>query len=108
MMVTFLGSDWGDAQKEINDTRGCHARFSFLETLCRDHLEATLEEDGDDARVVYHRGCVLRAYLMVLVDMSIFVDKNITYIDVIYLRYYIYLERVHEYNNELLVWFTST
>lgn len=80
-----------------------HSWKRCVETIWKRHWR-----DGDDARVVYHRGCVLRAYLMVLVDMSIFVDKNKTYIDVIYLRYYIYLERVHEYNNGLLVWFTST
>lgn len=35
---------------------------------------------------------------MYLVDMSIFVDKSATYINVVYLSYFIDLERFHEFN----------
>lgn len=31
MMVTYLGLEQKDALKEIEDTRGCHVRFGFLE-----------------------------------------------------------------------------
>lgn len=30
MMVLYLRVDPGDAQKEMDDTRGCHTRFGFL------------------------------------------------------------------------------
>lgn len=49
MIVTYLGADPSDAQKEIYDTIGCHTRF-----LYRDHLVVEVRVDGDDAWVVYH------------------------------------------------------
>lgn len=49
MTMTYLGVDSSDIQKEIHATKGCHARFSFFETLYRDHLVAVAEADGDDA-----------------------------------------------------------
>lgn len=33
-----------------------------------------------------------------LVDTSMFVDKNATYVDVVYLKYFIGLKAIHEYN----------
>lgn len=98
MMVTYLKADQGDSHEEINDTRGCHSIFSFFETLYRDHLIAVMEADDDDAHAMYHKGRALRVYLIFLVVTSIFMDKSTTYIDVIYLIYFINLERIYEYN----------
>lgn len=50
----------------------------------------TLEEvEGDDAQVVYHRTHALRSHFMVWVDTSIIMDKNVTYVDVVYIKYFI-------------------
>lgn len=38
MMMTYLGFD--PAQQEIDDTSGCHVRFSFFMKNYVDHLNA--------------------------------------------------------------------
>lgn len=48
-MVTQLGSDSSKAQREIEDTRGCQARFSFLSENSINHLNAVVDAIGDDA-----------------------------------------------------------
>lgn len=40
MMVNYLGVEPEDALKEMEDTRGCHARFGFLESQYTHHLVA--------------------------------------------------------------------
>lgn len=86
MIVIYLGVDPGDSQKEKYDTRGCHAKFVFLEMLYKDHLIAAKEEDGDYARVMYHRGCACIPYLIYFVGISIFVNKSEIYVDVVTLE----------------------
>lgn len=66
MMMNYFGVDLLCSKK--NDTRGCHVKFSFSETLCRYHLDVEVETDSDDAQVVYKK----RIY----VEMSIFADKS--------------------------------
>ncbi|XP_050897988.1 uncharacterized protein LOC127104888 [Lathyrus oleraceus] len=53
---------------------------------------------GDDQQVALHRANVMRAYLIYLVGIVIFVDKSATYTDVVYLQYFQDFERIHEYN----------
>lgn len=96
---------WGPKGDEWH--QGCQARFSFVDELYRNHLAAKLEYDGDHAYVFHHRACALRSYLMYLVDMSIFVDKNAHHVDVVCLRYFNDFEKIHKYNWGL-VWFTDT
>lgn len=82
----------------MDETRGCHARFSFLDELYINHLDAVVEVDGDDSQVLHQRTCGLRSYLVYLVGTYIFVDKGVYYADVVYLRYFIDFEHIHEYN----------
>lgn len=49
LMGTQLGVDLGKAQGEIEDTNGCHARFSFLSKNHINHLNAVMNYEGDDA-----------------------------------------------------------
>lgn len=100
IMVIHLGVDSAKVVREASDTRGAHARFSFLEKLYKDHLEGVLNVEGDDVHVEYHRQCALRCYLLFLVNTSIFVDKTTTYINMVYLKYFIDLTAIHEYNWE--------
>lgn len=99
MMVIYLGVDSKKAQQEIDDTKWCLVRFSFLVDLYERHLAAFLDANVDDTRVGHHRAWALRSYLVVLVCMSIFVYKSVTYVDVIHLRYFIDFERNHKYNS---------
>lgn len=75
LMVTQLWVDAGGTQKKIEDTRRCHARFSFLTKKYIDHLNATVNLIGYDAQVVYHKQCALKTYFLLLVNTCIFVDK---------------------------------
>lgn len=72
--------------------------FEFLERLYIYHLYAAVEVDGNDAQVAHHRVCGVRSYLLYLFGTSIFVEKSAYYVHVIHLRYFIDLEKIHEYN----------
>lgn len=58
----------------------------------------SMEVGVDDAQVAYHKACALRSYLLILVSTSIFMDKNVAYVGVIYLKNFIHLEMIIEYN----------
>lgn len=109
MIMQYLGFDPDDVQHEKDDTIGCHARFEFLERLYKYHMDVEVEVDDDDAHKIYHIICALRSYLLYLVGMSMFVDKSAYYVDVVYLRYFIDLGGIHEYNwgNSYLVYMYS-
>lgn len=64
-------------QKEILDTRGCHAGFSFLKQNYINHLDVAENNAGDDAQVLYHRQCTLETYFLFLVGTTI-IDKSVT------------------------------
>jgi len=38
MMIQHLGDDLGDAVKEVTDTNGGHAQFSYLRKIFKEHL----------------------------------------------------------------------
>lgn len=57
-----------------------------------------MDVNGDLTRVAYYNACVLRSCLLGLVGTPIFTNKSVTYVEVIYLRYFINLERTHKYN----------
>lgn len=86
MMVTYLGVDPCDAQKEMDYTRGFHSIFKFMKKLYIDHLATVVEEDDDDTQFLHHKACALGSYL----------------------KYLIYFEQIHEYKWGVLVWFTYT
>lgn len=60
------------------------------------HLATIVDVDGDDEQVSYHSAS--RSSLLVLVRKSVFMDKSVTFVDIIYLIYFINLDRIHEYN----------
>ena len=103
-----MGVDLDDSLKEIEDTRWCHARFRFFESFYTHHLTATKSTDGDNEQVIQHITYALRSYLLHLVVTSKFVDKSSYYEDVVYLRYFSVLEKIHEYNWGPIIWFTCT
>lgn len=71
-------------------------------------MHATQQVVGNDEKVMQYKAFALRVYLLYLVDMSILVDKGVTYVDVVYLRYFADFKRIHDYNLEALVWSTCT
>lgn len=72
IIVDYLGADLGDSLKKIYDTRGYHAIFGVLERLYAHLLIALEEVDGDDEHVMEHKPYALRAYMLYMVDTSIF------------------------------------
>lgn len=51
-----------------------------------------------DMQVEHHQTYGLRFYLLFLVGTYMFMDKSATYVDVVYLQYFIDLTTIHEYN----------
>lgn len=104
MMTVYLGVGLADALKEIEYIRGVHDRFKFLESLYAHHLTAAMQAKGDDEHVMYRKA--LRSYLTYLVGTSIFVDKSVDYVYMVYVRYFTDFEQIHEYNWRGTCWFT--
>jgi hypothetical protein len=97
MTMRYLGSSFGDALDEVNDTRGAHARFSYLMRIFKERLMKQLKFDNEggmkeEVRKFWDQA--LRIYLMYLVGITLFTDKSTTYVDVVYLRYFRDLEVV--------------
>ena len=47
MMIRYLGANLGDANEEVNDSRGAHARFSYLRRIFKERLQLQLELDNE-------------------------------------------------------------
>jgi hypothetical protein len=90
-MVEYLGSDLGDALKEVKKTKGAHCRFSYLETIFKERLKE--QRDLVDEYVVTEevqrlRDQAIRIYLLYLVGITIFSDKSQWNVHVVYLKYF--------------------
>ena len=48
MMIRYLGANLGDANEEVNDSRGAHARFSYLKRIFKERLLQQLEGDMEE------------------------------------------------------------
>jgi len=94
MMVEHLGAGMGDTLKEVNDTKGGHARFSYLKRIFKKRLLKAQEayNVGDRVEMQQMLTKVILIYLLYLVGITLFTDKSFHYMDVAYLKYYRYLE----------------
>ncbi|XP_058773042.1 protein MAIN-LIKE 1-like [Vicia villosa] len=99
-MALYLGMEPKVADFECITTCGPHIRFTKLSTYFEHHLVAAAEAEdaGDDLFTHYHRGCALRCWYMHVEGPAIFVDKSVRYVDVTYLRYFMDLTTVHQWN----------
>ena len=77
---------------------GAHARFEYLKKIYEAEIFIAKQAAGDDEQVADHKVHAMRAYQLYLVGTFIFVDKSVSYTDVIYLQYFLDFERIHEYN----------
>lgn len=71
MMVTYLRDDIRDDVKEVEDTRGRHARFIFLKRMYAHKLTTTEQTAGDNEHIMQHRAYTLRAYLTIYIHIMI-------------------------------------
>ncbi|XP_058746191.1 uncharacterized protein LOC131640685 [Vicia villosa] len=99
-MVGYLGMDPNMEDYECRETGGARIKFSSLIQLYENHLVAApeLEQESDELFTEYHRACALQCWFMLLVGTALFVDKSTTYIDMTYLRYFIDLTIVDQWN----------
>jgi len=99
--VTYLGSDLGDALKEVEKTKGAHCRFGYLERIFKECLKEQRDlvtEYGVTEEVRRLRDQCVRIYLLYLVGITIFTDKSQWAVDVVYLRYFRDLDLVAGYS----------
>src|SRR4051812_37277205 len=98
------------AHFECATTSGPHIRFTTLRIYFEFHLDAAAEAEQEDNELFtqYHRGCALRCWYMHVVGAACFVDKSARYVDVTYLRYFMDLDTVHQWNWGQILWHTST
>jgi len=88
MMRRYLGSSPRNALDEATETRGAHARISYLRRIrFLQQLKAD-NEGGIEDEVQKMWDQALCIYLMYLVGITLFTDKSATYVDVVYLRYF--------------------
>jgi hypothetical protein len=84
-MVEYLGSDMGEALKEVEKTKGAHCRFSYLETIFKERLKEQRDLAAEYGVTEEVRRCI---YLLYLVGITIFSDKSQWAVDVVYLKYF--------------------
>lgn len=98
-MLNYLGADPGEAQKELGATIGVHVHFLYLAELYKYHLVAAVEAEGDDELNFVSKIMCIEVILHILGwHVNIYGQKNATYVNIVYLTYFIDLERIHEYN----------
>ena len=107
-MVEHLGVNPYMATQDCDNTNGAHVKFSYLKEIYEENLrqaarakrdaQAAGEPVDEDIFVQFHRGCVIRCFLMYLVGMSIFVDTSGHYNYVAYLRYFMVLSTIRDCN----------
>lgn len=108
MMVDYLGVDPEDALTEIERTIKANARFELLKNVYTNELERAEKTIDDDKQVGLHKAYAMRVCMLYFVGNVIFVDKSVTYTNVVYLWYFEDFERIHEYNWGALIWSTCT
>ncbi|XP_058770784.1 protein MAIN-LIKE 1-like [Vicia villosa] len=102
MLVEKLGVAPQSALGEIDKTRGCHVRYSFLGQVFMNEIRRAQEDDGDPEQVTIHMRFAIRTYLLYLIGTQIFLDTSATYILFMYLRYFDDFETIHQWNWGLL------
>lgn len=99
LMVIQLWASPGKTQGEIEDIEGCHVRLSFLLENYIYHPNMVAGAAVYDAQVSYHKVCALRTHFMIFVGTYIFcVQKSVTNTNILYIKYFMELERIFEYN----------
>lgn len=67
-------------------TRCSHVRFIWPDDQFKKQLTLAQRFEDEQSREV-HRTSAIRAYLLYLVVITIFTDKSVTCVDVVYLKY---------------------
>lgn len=94
MMVTYLSARLRKAQQELDNFEGAMLGFHFL-LICMSIIWLQLQSQ----KVMMHglHMCIEVISLSFGRDIH-FMDKSVIYIEVIYLRYFVDIQRIHNYN----------
>ncbi|KAI5415224.1 hypothetical protein KIW84_040606, partial [Lathyrus oleraceus] len=92
MMIDHIGDGLREANHKLDKAKGAHARFNYIKKIYTVELHRAHQALSDDEQVKFHKAHAMRAYILYLVDTSIFMDKSVTYTDVIYLQYFLDFE----------------
>lgn len=89
LMVQHLRDNIGKAGLEISQMRETHTWFGYLKTTYELYLIVVVSYSSNDALDNYNKHCVFFIHFSCLVKKTIFVDKNATYVDILYVCYFI-------------------
>jgi hypothetical protein len=83
MMMEFLGSTNNEAESEVKRTKGAHVRFIYLKGLITKHLQSMKKAHVEKhfPAIERYKEYVFRAYLLLLVETTIFSYKAKNYVD---------------------------
>ena len=70
MLVEKLGVTPESAMAEIDKTRGCHVRYSYLDRVFRNEIRRAREACGYLKQVSIHQRFAMRAYILYLVGIN--------------------------------------
>ncbi|GAU41518.1 hypothetical protein TSUD_302570 [Trifolium subterraneum] len=91
MCEELLNFSREDAQKEFNKMKGAHVSFAKLLEIYHDNLNLALaaedNEDEEEETVEFIRDCTVRAFLLYLIGGTLFTNKSVQYVDLIFLSY---------------------
>ncbi|GAU37261.1 hypothetical protein TSUD_319150 [Trifolium subterraneum] len=91
MCEELLNFSREDAQEEFDKMKGAHVSFAKLLEIYPDNLNSALEaennEDEEEETVEFLRDCTVRAFLLYLIGGTLFTNKSVQYVDLIFLSY---------------------
>ncbi|CAJ2668136.1 unnamed protein product [Trifolium pratense] len=101
MCVEYLNFPINKCKKEFKKMKGAHIGFKTLKDLYIDNLRDALKAErlkkpAED--VEFLRECTIRCYLLYLIGATIFTNKSMQYVDVIFLTYLRDLSLVNTWN----------
>ncbi|GAU20634.1 hypothetical protein TSUD_230480 [Trifolium subterraneum] len=85
--------------EEFKKMKGAHIGFSMLEKIYAANLRKALKAEEEEEEVAQnYRDCTIRAFLLYLIGGTIFTNKSMQYVDVIFLTYLQDLSLVNTWN----------
>jgi hypothetical protein len=101
MCREYLNFPRTKCRAEFKKMKGAHIGFPMLEKIYAANLRRALkaeEEEEEEEVVQNYRDCTIRAFLLYLIGGTIFTNKSMQYVDVIFLTYLQDLSLVNTWN----------
>ncbi|GAU17210.1 hypothetical protein TSUD_178400 [Trifolium subterraneum] len=101
MCREYLNFPRTKCRAEFKKMKGAHIRFPMLEKIYTANLRKALKAEKDEESeevVLGYRECTIRAFLLYLIGGTIFTNKSMQYVDVLFLSYLQDLRLVNTWN----------